>query len=323
MNKELTYCKFSEFTTLTGFIYKNFEVSYQLFGKPLHTAPVVLVIHALTGNSNVAGERGWWIKVVRKKGAIDLDTYTVISINIPGNGYDKKSENLIHNYEDFSYRDIAFIFKRTLEKLNIHHIHSVVGLSLGGGILWELMVNFPNLAGQCISVAADWKTTDWILGYVRVQKQILQNSRLPMHDARMMAMLFFRTPQSFAQKFNGKIDEQLKIPQAESWLLHHARTIENNYTLLAYKMMNHLMITSKMGHTREDFKKNAAKIQDKIVQIGIDSDLLFPADENKITHQMLRKMNKDSHYHEIKSVYGHDAFLIEYPQLTALLKQYF
>ena len=38
----------------------DFELSYQLFGQPLHTAPIVLVNHALTGNSEVAGPGGWW-----------------------------------------------------------------------------------------------------------------------------------------------------------------------------------------------------------------------------------------------------------------------
>ena len=34
------------------------KLSYQVFGQPLGTTPVVVVNHALTGNSNVAGEQG-------------------------------------------------------------------------------------------------------------------------------------------------------------------------------------------------------------------------------------------------------------------------
>jgi len=37
----------------------SLNLSYQTFGKPLHTAPIILVNHALTGNSNVTGENGW------------------------------------------------------------------------------------------------------------------------------------------------------------------------------------------------------------------------------------------------------------------------
>ncbi len=39
----------------------DLPLSYQVFGKPLHEAPIVLVNHALTGNSKVCGDDGWWI----------------------------------------------------------------------------------------------------------------------------------------------------------------------------------------------------------------------------------------------------------------------
>lgn len=321
--KKLFYCEFSEFKTQTGFVYKNFEISYQLFGKPLHKAPIILVLHPLTANSNVAGKKGWWQKIISKKGTIDLEKYTVIAFNILGNGYDEKPENLIYNYEDFSCKDLAFIFKKALEKLNIQKLHSIMGASLGGMIAWEFLMRFPKFSEQYIFISTDWKTTDWILGYVQVQKQILQNSRFPMHDARMMGMLFFRSPESFAEKFKNQKEEKSNIPKVKSWLFHHAKTIENRYTLPAYKMVTHLKTTCKMGYTKKDFKDFAKKIQAKIIQIAVDSDLLYPSKENKKTHQILKKMKKNSYYEEMKSIHGHDSFLIEYEQLKTILKNYF
>lgn len=50
----LQYIEIEDFTTLSG-ITQDLKLSYQHFGKDLHTAPVVLVNHALTGNSNVTG----------------------------------------------------------------------------------------------------------------------------------------------------------------------------------------------------------------------------------------------------------------------------
>ena len=51
---------------ISGKIFSS-ELSYQLFGCPLHTAPIVLVNHALTGNSNVSGENGWWSSLIGPK----------------------------------------------------------------------------------------------------------------------------------------------------------------------------------------------------------------------------------------------------------------
>ena len=59
----LQYINISNYTTKTGKT-SSVNLSYQLFGKPLHEAPVVMINHALTGNSNVAGADGWWSSIV-------------------------------------------------------------------------------------------------------------------------------------------------------------------------------------------------------------------------------------------------------------------
>ena len=63
----------------------NIELTYQVFGKPLGQAPIVLVNHALTGNSNVAGAGGWWNSIIGDEKLIDTRDFTVISFNFHGN----------------------------------------------------------------------------------------------------------------------------------------------------------------------------------------------------------------------------------------------
>jgi len=52
LNQELLYIHVKDFTTKGGFQFSNLQLSYQLFGLELGTAPVVLVNHALTANSS-------------------------------------------------------------------------------------------------------------------------------------------------------------------------------------------------------------------------------------------------------------------------------
>src|SRR5690606_3166927 len=85
----------------------DITLTYQLFGQPLHTYHVVLVNHALTGNSKVAGKNGWWAQLVGYDQVIDLNRYTVLTFDIPGNGFGGESENLFENYTDFSTKIIA------------------------------------------------------------------------------------------------------------------------------------------------------------------------------------------------------------------------
>ena len=67
---------------------QDISLSYEHFGLPLNQAPVVLVNHALTGNSNVAGEGGWWSALIGPDKCIDTNRFAVLAFNIPGNGYD-------------------------------------------------------------------------------------------------------------------------------------------------------------------------------------------------------------------------------------------
>jgi homoserine O-acetyltransferase len=305
-------------------MYDELELSYEIFGQELHRAPIVLVNHALTGNSDVASPHsGWWRGIISEGNLIDTNRYTIISFNIPGNGFDKKPDNLIDNYKDFTARDVAQLFGLALQQLKVEKLHAVIGGSLGGGISWEMSVLFPMLAENLIVVASDWKASDWILAHNKVQEQILLNSKKPVHDARMMAMLFYRTAASFKDKFNRTVNENLGIPNVESWLLHHGFQLENRFHLQSYKMVNHLLSTLDILRDRGSFHEIAPLIKAKIIQIGINSDFFFVPQENIETKKKLDELGIDSVYREISSIHGHDGFLVEDIQLKELLKDVF
>ena len=319
MNQELLYIHVKDFTTKSGFQFSNLQLSYQLFGLELGTAPVVLVNHALTANSNVVGENGWWKEVIGKNKTIDTAKFTIIAFNIPGNGYDGL---LIDNYKDFIAQDIANIFLLALKKLRVSKLHTIIGGSLGGGIAWEMAVINPDIAKHIIPIAADWKSTDWLIANCCIQEQFLLNSKNPVHDARMHAMMCYRTPASYKAKFNRSLHEDLKIFNIESWLFHHGKKLQDRFQLSAYKMMNHLLRTIEATNS-ENYLDNLSKIRAQIHIVAIDSDLFFLATENKETHKELSKTSVEVFYNEIKSIHGHDAFLIEFDQLDKILRPIF
>lgn len=318
----LHHIKIDNFSTETGFT-SNYDLTYQLYGKPLHSAPIVQVSHALTGNSEVAGDQGWWKGIIGKGLLIDTDVYTVISFDIPGNGYDKNPQKLIKNYKDFKPRDIAKLFGLGLKKLGISKLHAVIGPSLGGGIAWEMAVLFPDLMTHLIPLGSDWKTSDWIIAHNLTQEQILNNSIKPMHDARLMAMLFYRTACSFKLRFNRSQNEELGIFNAESWLLHHGKRIEERFDIKAYQLMNHLLTHIDITRNRGTFKEVVKVIKAKITQVYIDKDIFFVPEENIETAKILDDLGIDHELKELKSIYGHDGFLIEFDQLEELLKDIF
>ena len=51
----------------------DIELTYELFGQPIGESPIVLINHALTGNSSVSGSKGWWNSIVGDKKLIDTN----------------------------------------------------------------------------------------------------------------------------------------------------------------------------------------------------------------------------------------------------------
>ncbi|NER09397.1 aspartate kinase [Muriicola jejuensis] len=307
------------FTTLSG-ISQDILLSYQVFGKPLHSAPVVLVNHALTGNSNVVGSHGWWKDLVGEGKCIDTLRYTVLSFNIPGNGYDGF---LIENYRDFVASDMARIFLQGLDLLGVQKLFAIIGGSLGGGIAWEMAALNPEITTHLIPVASDWKSTDWLIANCQIQEQFLVNSKNPVHDARMHAMLCYRTPQSFKERFQRSTNEELKLFNVESWLIHHGRKLQERFQLSAYKLTNQLLRTIDITRRGEEAFRKLQQSDTNIHIIGVDSDLFFSATENKDTYKQIAQARSNVTYGEIKSLHGHDAFLIEYEQMAQLLEPIF
>lgn len=318
----LQYIKISNFLLQNGEVMK-INLSYQVFGLTLGAAPVVLVNHALTGNSNVAGEKGWWTDVIGEEKVINLKKYSVIAFNIPGNGFDNEIENLIENYKSFSTKDIAALFWKGLDFLNVNQLFAVIGGSLGGAVTWEMAFLKPNAIQNLIPVATNWKANDWLIGNVLVQDTILNNSNNPIHDARLHAMLLYRTPLSLSSKFNIEKNYNQDVYKVESWLQHHGEKLKSRFQLSAYKLMNHLLKTIGENISVSDLLEFAQKSSSKIHQIAVNSDYFFAPNENINTHNLLSNSSKNLTYHEINSIHGHDAFLIEYESLNNILKTIF
>lgn len=313
MKNSLQHITLPSFKTSTGHTC-DISLSYEVFGRELHTAPVVLVNHALTGNSTVAGDSGWWKTLIGEGKTIDTDFFTVICFNVPGNGYDGF---FIGEYKEFTAKDIAAIFLLGLQELKINKLHTLLGGSVGGSIGWEMLALNNSLADHFVPVACDYKTTDWLHSQCMVQEFLLNHHDEPLQKARIHAMLCYRTPESLNQRFNNHFDEEKGLLKSQDWLNYHGKSLNERFSLKAYHLMNQLLMSIDADVA------SIKKINAEIHLIAVDSDLFFPAFEIRNCYEKLKENYSEIFYHEIKSVHGHDAFLMEYAQLNAILKTVF
>ena len=110
-------------------ILEQVSVTFQVFGLPLGTAPVIVINHSLQGDSDCVYH---WDGVMGKNKAIDLNEYTVVCIDIPGNGV---SAVIKYDYiprDHITARDVAVLFWLTLFELEIDEVFAIIGADLGG-----------------------------------------------------------------------------------------------------------------------------------------------------------------------------------------------
>ena len=317
MSTKLNYHKFENFKLSSG---ENVSVSlsYQTFGLQLGKGPLVVVNHSLTGDSNISGDNGWWSELIGSKKMINTDKFCVMCINIPGNIQEKRGFNYGNKW---ILSDVAKLFVQLLKNLGVRKVHSLIGGSIGGGLVWEMGLLDENFFENLIPVAADYKASDWLISNTYFQNLILKNSKNPVFDARLHAMLSYRNPKSINRRFKIKSND-LNERKVIDWLNHHGNKLKEKFSLKSYIHMNHLL--SSIGYNYENkFLKLITKNKSKIHLVGVNSDLLFPNFEIENTYDLLSTIKKNIYYYQIQSDHGHDAFLIEFNQMKNKLNHIF
>jgi len=317
VSTKLNYHKFENFKLSSG---ENVSVSlsYQTFGLQLGKGPLVVVNHSLTGDSNISGDNGWWSELIGSKKMINTDKFCVMCINIPGNIQEKRGFNYGNKW---ILSDVAKLFVQLLKNLGVRKVHSLIGGSIGGGLVWEMGLLDENFFENLIPVAADYKASDWLISNTYFQNLILKNSKNPVFDARLHAMLSYRNPKSINRRFKIKLND-LNERKVIDWLNHHGNKLKEKFSLKSYIHMNHLL--SSIGYNYENkFLKLITKNKSKIHLVGVNSDLLFPNFEIENTYDLLSAIKKNIYYYQIQSDHGHDAFLIEFKQMKNKLNHIF
>ena len=88
-------------------------------------------------------------------------------------------------------------------------------------------------------------------------------------------------------------------------------------------MMNHLLASVNIEREGRSIKDVIKETTAEIHLIAIDSDLFFTPVEDQNTFALGEKIKKDIFYHELSSIHGHDAFLIENEEMANILAKIF
>ena len=306
----------SAFTTLSGVQLEPFPLSFECFGKPLGEAPLILVNHALTANSTLTGQNGWWNEIVGPDRAVDTNRASVLCFNIPGNGYDNF---FFDDAIQLTSTDVALIFLEGLRQLKISTVDLFIGGSVGGGVAWSMLTQNKVEFKHFVPIATDWKSTDWIIAHCHIQERLLQeNSDWGLKLARQLAMLSYRSPQSFDSRFQR--ERKSAKYAVESWLDYHGDALSDRFHAKAYRHLNQILRQINAVGEGEIFEEKVQSLNTYFHIVTITSDLLFIPAEDEKTVEKLKQLGKKVEHFKIFSDHGHDAFLIEHQQVSAIIK---
>ena len=320
----------------SGEILEDFTVAYTTYGSlKADASNVIWVVHALTGDSNAAD---WWSGIVGEKAIYNFTNHFIICANLLGSCYGSTnplSENPktgVPYYDRFplvSTRDLANSLEQLRTHLKIDSIHTLIGGSLGGQVALEWAYLLGNKLQHVIAVAATAKTSPWVIGFNEAQRMAIasdstwgqpqNNAGLKgLEAARAMAMLSYRNPQDLNAKQKETADK-LDGFLASSYLRYQGSKLTKRFNAFSYWTLTKAMDSHDIGRGRGGVEMALKSIQAQVFAVGVKSDLLFLAEEARFLSQAV----PFGSYGEIVSTAGHDAFLIEFTQLTSLIEEFY
>jgi homoserine O-acetyltransferase len=342
-----------------GRLLAPFRVAYTTCGE-LNGAKsnAILIAHALTMDQYVAsrhpvtGKPGWWEPMVGPGKPIDTNRFFVICANILGGCMGSTGPASINpatgkpwglDFPVITIGDMVDAQVRLIDHLGIGELFSVIGGSMGGMQVLEWAARHKERVFTAMPIAtAAWHSSQNIafheVGRQAVmadpewaQGRYLELGREPRNGlavARMAAHITYLSEEALHQKFGRNLqDLDAKTFsfnadfQVESYLRHQGTTFVDRFDANSYLYITRAMDYFDLAAEHGDVLANAFKgTKTRFCVVSFTSDWLYPTRESREIVQALNAVAANVSFVEIESDKGHDAFLLEEPELFATVR---
>lgn len=275
---------------------------------------VVLVLHALTGSADAAGD--WWAEQIGPGRAIDTDRWAVLAPNLLGSCYGSSGPSTREHFPPLTVRDQARAIAVLLERLGLATVALVVGGSLGGMVALEFAASFPGRARAALVIAAPARLGAGAIAWSAVQRRALAlGGAEGLALARQVAMLSYRTASGLDARFGRERTRDGDF-RVTAWLAAHGERLVARMDAATYRALIDTMDTHDLAGERGGIGERLRASGTRFTGVGIPGDRFCEASEVAAWVQAA-----GGRYREIISPHGHDAFLIEHSQVSALLAE--
>jgi len=335
------------------------QIAYNTYGE-LNAARsnAVLICHALTGDQHAAnrnpvtGKGGWWDTMVGPGKPIDTNRYFVISSNVVGscmgtsgpastNPQTGKPWGL--DFPMVTIRDMVRAQAMLVDHLGIDTLFAVVGGSMGGMQVLQWASSYPQRVFAAVPIACATRHSAQNIAFHEVGRQAVMadpewrggrylledtNPRRGLAVARMGAHITYLSDaalhRKFGRRFQDRSDPTFSFDadfQVESYLRHQGITFVERFDANSYLYLTRAMDYFDLAADCGGVLANAFKdTPTRFCVISFTSDWLFPTSDSRAIVRALNAGRARVSFAEIVTDKGHDAFLLEEPELFAIVR---
>ena len=341
---------------------REVTVAYETWGElAADGSNAVLICHALTGDSHVAGGAGhghptpgWWGEMVGPGKALDTDELYVVCANVlggcqgttgPASPNPETGEPYGSSFPTVTVRDIVRTQRRLADHLGVRRWLTVVGGSMGAMQALEWGVMFPDRVSSVCSLAGCMAASAQQIGWSAVGRTALaldpnwrggdyygnppgQGPHAGLAIARSLAQITYRSDEVFEDRFGRELFDIHSVYglwdrfQVESYLDYHGEKLVKRFDANTYLVLNRVMDLHDIGRDRGGIAGAVSRLKAPVLSLSITSDTLYPPRQQVELHDAVVAAGGRCVYTVVDSPHGHDGFLLEVEAVGQAIKDF-
>jgi homoserine O-acetyltransferase len=341
-----------------GVLLSPVEIAYETYGTlNADRSNAILICHALTGDQHVAsrhpvtGKPGWWERMVGPGKPVDPTRHFIICSNVLGSCMGSSGPATVNpatsvpwgmSFPVITIRDMVRAQAMLLDHLGIETLAAVVGGSMGGMQTLSWPATFPDRVRAVVIIASTARHTAQNIAFHEVGRQAVMADpkwregayyaeadppAAGLAVARMAAHITYLSEAGLTAKFGRRLQARDAKSfgfdadfQIESYLRHQGisfvdRFDANSYLYITRAMDYFDLAEEHGGHLANAFRATKARF----CLVSFDTDWLYPTAESRAIVHALNAAGAPVSFVELSSPFGHDAFLLEAPELNRVV----
>jgi homoserine O-acetyltransferase len=286
---------------------------------------------------------GWWEEMVGPEQAIDTERFFVVCVNSLGSCHGstgaasldpRTGEPYRMSFPVLAIEDIATAAREALRTLGITRLRALVGPSLGGMTALAYAMLFPDEVDALVTISSAARATPFAIAIRSVQREAIRsdpawnggNYAPPgpvtgLRLARKLGLITYRSAKEWRERF-ARERVEARDPdegtfgiefEVEAYLETHARRFVGHFDANCYLFLSRSMDLFDAAEHGGSVEAGLGRIRAaKVLVIGVETDFLFPLDQQEEIATILRKHGRDVRFVPLPSVQGHDSFLVDY-----------